>query len=44
MSWLAGALVNLGIAIPTILVDLFVFVVLVGALLPNHERFVQWLV
>jgi predicted PurR-regulated permease PerM len=43
LSRLAGSLVNLGMAIPTFLVDLFVFVILVGALLPNYDRFVQWL-
>lgn len=35
ISWLAGALVNLGMSIPDLLVDLFVYLVLVGALLPT---------
>ena len=43
ISWLAGALVNLGLSIPDLLVDLFVYLVIVGALLPNYGRFVQWL-
>lgn len=43
ISWLAGALVNLGMSIPDLLVDLFVYLVLVGALLPTYDRFVEWL-
>lgn len=42
MSWLAGSLVSLGMSIPTLIVDLFVYLVLVGALLPSYEPFVQW--
>lgn len=41
MSWLAGALVNVGMSIPTMFVDLFVYLVIIGALLPNYESFVQ---
>jgi len=43
VSWLAGSLVTLGLSIPTLLVDLFVYLIIVGALLPNYEAFVQWL-
>lgn len=43
MSWLAGSLVNLGMSIPTLIIDFFVYLVIVGALLPNYDRFVQWL-
>lgn len=43
LSWLAGSLVTLSMSIPTLLVDFFVYLVLVGALLPNYEPFVQWL-
>ncbi|MEZ4726952.1 MAG: AI-2E family transporter [Caldilineaceae bacterium] len=43
VSWLTGALVALGLSIPTLIVDLFVYLIIVGALLPNYEAFVQWL-
>lgn len=43
MSWLASSLVNLGMSIPTLALDLFVYLVIVGALLPNYEPFLQWL-
>lgn len=42
LSWLAGSLVTLSMSIPTLLVDFFVYLVLVGALLPTYEPFVQW--
>jgi len=41
-SWLAGSLVTLGMSIPTLLTELFVYLILVGALLPAYEPFVQW--
>lgn len=43
VSWLAGALVALGLSIPTLIIDLFVYLLIVAALLPNYESFVQWL-
>ena len=42
-SWLAGSLVTLGLSIPTLLTELFVYLILVGALLPTYEPFVEWL-
>ncbi|MCE7990071.1 MAG: AI-2E family transporter [Caldilinea sp. CFX5] len=42
-SWVAGSLVTLGMSIPTLLTELFVYLILVGALLPTYEPFVQWL-
>lgn len=42
-SWLAGSLVTLGLSIPTLLTELFVYLILVGALLPTYEPFVAWL-
>ena len=41
VGWLGVALVNLGMAIPTILAKFFVFLAIVGVLLPNYHRFVQ---
>lgn len=43
LSWLAGSLVTLGLSIPMLLTELFVYLILVGALLPTYEPFVQWL-
>lgn len=42
-SWVAGSLVTLGLSIPTLLTELFVYLILVGALLPTYEPFVEWL-
>ena len=38
---IAAAVVNLGMSIPTMLASLFVFLGIVGVLLPNYEQFVQ---
>lgn len=41
MSGLAGLLVSVGMSIPTLLVHLFIYLVLVGALLPSYDHFAQ---
>ncbi len=44
MVWIGGKLVNLGMAIPDILAKLFVFLAIVGVLLPNYHEFVKRLI
>jgi predicted PurR-regulated permease PerM len=43
-AWVAQTLVNLGMSIPALIARLFVFLAIVGVLLPNYHRFVQRLI
>jgi predicted PurR-regulated permease PerM len=40
-SWLSQTLINLGMTIPSLIARLFIFMAIVGVLLPNYHRFVQ---
>jgi predicted PurR-regulated permease PerM len=42
--WISGKLVNLGMAIPDMLAKLFVFLAVVGVLLPTYHEFVNRLI
>jgi predicted PurR-regulated permease PerM len=42
-TWLAGRVVNLGMAIPVLISRLFIFIGILGALLPNYHGFVRWI-
>jgi len=42
-AWLAGHVVNLGMAIPLLISRLFIFIGILGALLPNYHGFVRWI-
>lgn len=44
VAWLGQVILNLGMAIPTLIAKLFIFLAIVGVLLPNYDRFVQRLV
>lgn len=41
--WLGGQVVNLGLSVPAIIARLFIFLAIVGGLLPNYHRFVATL-
>ena len=40
-AWLSQALVGLGMSIPLLIANTFIFLGIVGGLLPNYEKFVQ---
>jgi len=40
-AWVAGILVNLGMAIPNLIASSFIFLGIVGVLLPNYNSFVK---
>ncbi len=40
-GWLSKALVGLGMSIPVLIANTFIFLGIVGGLLPNHDKFVQ---
>jgi predicted PurR-regulated permease PerM len=42
-TWLVNRVVNLGMAIPLLISRLFIFVGILGALLPNYHGFVRWI-
>src|SRR3954447_20903473 len=42
-TWLAGHVVNLGMAIPLLISRLFIFIGILGTLLPNYHGFVRWI-
>ena len=42
-SWVANFLVGLGMGIPSLFARLFIFIGILGALLPNYHSFVIWL-
>lgn len=39
--WLGGRVVNLGMSVPSIIARMFIFLAIVGALLPNYRAFVD---
>jgi len=41
--WVGGMLVSLGMSVPSIIARLFIFLAIVGGLLPNYRRFVDTL-
>ena len=43
-AWAGQVLVNLGMSIPSLIARLFIFLAIVGVLLPNYHRFVQRLI
>ncbi len=43
-AWFGQLIVNLGMSIPSLIARLFVFLAIVGVLLPNYNAFVSWLV
>jgi predicted PurR-regulated permease PerM len=43
-AWLGGVVVNLGTSIPDLIAKLFIFLAIVGVLLPNYHRFVNRLI
>lgn len=43
-AWTGQVLVNLGMSVPSLIARLFIFLAIVGVLLPNYHRFVQRLI